>query len=163
MHHCLALGAPTYALTRSQWVPGSIDKVFAFFQDPRNLETITPDGMRFQIVRLEPERIQQGMLITYRMRIFGLPARWVTLIEQWEPNSHFTDLQLNGPYILWHHTHTFVEENGGVRLGDEVRYRLPFGLIGVLMHSALIRRQLEYIFDYRTAKIAELFGTGDVK
>lgn len=163
MHQLLALGAPTYTLSRDQWVPGDIETIFAFFQDPRNLEAITPDGMRFHIVRMEPETVQEGMLITYRMRIFGLPARWVTRIETWEPNRRFTDVQLQGPYILWHHTHTFAVENGGVRLGDTVRYRLPFGPIGALAHRLLVRRQLAFIFDYRSARIAERFGEGGTR
>ena len=68
---------------------------------------------------------------------------------------------LKGPYILWHHTHTFEAgepERGGTLIRDQVRYRLPFGPVGVLMHALVVRRQLEGIFEYRRKRVVDLLG-----
>ena len=43
-------------------------------------------------------------------------------------------------------------------MDDVVEYRLPFGTLGQLTHTALIRSQLEAIFDYRCEAIAERSG-----
>ncbi|HZP80413.1 MAG TPA: SRPBCC family protein [Chthonomonadaceae bacterium] len=160
MHRLLALGAPEYVLEREQWVPASLETAFDFFVDPYNLPRITPPWLGFQIVRLEPPVIQAGTLIDYRLKWFGVPYFWQTLIEAWEPGVRFVDTQKRGPYILWHHTHTFATHDEGVLLSDRVRYRLPFGPLGALLHTLLVRRQLEAIFDYRAEQIAALLSGG---
>ena len=162
MHPLFALGAPTYALDRVQWIPRPIDEVFGFFEDPRNLALITPPWLDFRIVAMEPDVIRNGTSISYRLKWFGIPYRWKTLIMEWQPNARFVDTQVQGPYIFWHHTHTFEAEEEGVTVHDHVLYRLPFGPLGSLLHAALVRRQLAGIFDYRAGKIAELLADGKV-
>jgi len=160
MHRLLALGAPEFVLKRQQWVPREIDEVFAFFEDPRNLPRITPPWLGFKLLSIEPDSIREGTQIVYRLRWFGVPYLWRTLIKEWIPNERFVDTQLNGPNILWHHTHTFEPRDGGVWMTDFVRCRLPFGPFGALMHRLLVRRQLDEIFDYRVQRIAELLSDG---
>jgi hypothetical protein len=41
---------------------------------------------------------------------------------------------------------------------DLVRYELPFGILGDVVHSLIVRRQLQRIFDYRARRIAKLFS-----
>jgi len=80
--------------------------------------------------------------------------RWLTRIEDWEPGRRFVDRQLRGPYALWHHTHTFEPHPEGTLMRDRVRYRLPLGPLGAIAHVALVRRDLDAIFDFRRAEIA---------
>lgn len=162
MHRWLAMGGPEYTLVREQWVPGDRASVFAFFLDPHNLPRITPPDMAFRIVAMEPDIVREGTLIDYRLRVMGGPCRWRTLIEEWEPGVRFVDRQLNGPYVLWRHTHEFVECGGGVLLRDIVRYRLPFGPLGVVVHRLLVRRDVERIFAYRQRCIADLYSGGRI-
>jgi uncharacterized protein len=162
VHRLTALGAPEHQLARQQWVPESIDDVFAFFQDPHNLPRITPPDMGFEITRMVPDTVGLGTLISYRLRLFGVPCRWTTLIETWVPGEQFVDLQLKGPYVLWRHTHRFQPCNGGVLLQDSVRYRLPLGWLGSIAHRLVVRRTIERIFDYREQRIAELMANGRV-
>src|SRR5512135_2403182 len=106
-----------HVLERSQLVPRPRGEVFAFFAEARNLEAITPPFLRFEILPPVPEAIRPGALIDYRLRLFGLPFRWRTRIEGVEPEQRFVDVQLRGPYRLWHHTHTFEDAPGGTRVG----------------------------------------------
>ena len=48
--------------------------------------------------------------------------------------------------------------DGGVEMTDDVEYRLPFGLLGRLVHWVIVRHQLRRSFDYRTTIIAVQFG-----
>lgn len=141
---------------RSQWIARPLSEVFPFFQRPENLEKLTPPDLGFEILTPKPIEMRAGARIDYTVRPFGVPARWQTLIETYEPPRRFTDLQTRGPYALWHHTHLFVEENGGTRMTDVVRYRLPMGPFGNLA-APLVRRELERIFDFRKDAVDAIF------
>lgn len=99
-----------------------------------------------------------GTLIDYRLRLFGIPFRWRTRIVEFEPPRRFVDVQLHGPYALWEHTHEFVPAADGTRMRDRVRYALPFGPLGRLAHALVVARTLERIFDFRRARIEEIFA-----
>jgi ligand-binding SRPBCC domain-containing protein len=102
--------------------------------------------------------MRPGTRLHYQIRLRGWPLRWVTEIQTWEPPRAFADVQLRGPYRLWHHTHRFETVNGGTLVRDEVRYALRFGPLGRLAHAWTVRSDLEAIFDYRALRMIELFG-----
>jgi ligand-binding SRPBCC domain-containing protein len=137
-------------------IPKPRPEVFDFFSRASNLERITPPFLRFRIKTPEPIEMRRGALIDYNLRIHGVPALWRTLIAEWEPPYQFVDMQLKGPYKLWHHTHTFSEENGGTRMVDEVRYEVPLGPLGDIVHRFFVRKDVENIFRFRNSQIASL-------
>jgi len=147
-----------HTLRREQWVPRPVDDMFAFFSDAHNLEELTPPWLRFRILTRAGTGIEQGVEIRYTLRVHGMPVFWRTEIRSWKAPFRFTDVQRNGPYRLWHHTHRFAAENGGTRMTDVVRYRLPFGVLGSIAHRLFVKSDVEKIFDYRREKIQELFG-----
>ena len=147
----------THLLARSQQVPAPPEAVFEFFADARNLEAITPPWLRFSVLTHDPVEMRAGALIEYRLALHRVPVRWLTRIEEWEPGRAFVDMQVRGPYRLWHHTHTFAERDGGTLVGDRVRYALPLGPLGAVAHALFVRRDLERIFAYRHAVIAQRF------
>ena len=150
-----------HVLEREQVIPAGIDDVWAFFGDAGNLEAITPPFLGFRVVTPQPIPMAVGTFIEYRLRLHGVPLRWLTRIEAWEPPHRFVDVQVRGPYGLWHHTHTFHPHPGGTFIRDRVRYRLPFGPLGVA-GLPLVKRDLRLIFDYRHAEISRRFQRGGV-
>ena len=142
----------TSELQRTQVVPRSLEATFGFFADPQNLEAITPPWLHFRILEA-PERLERGSLLRYRLRLYGVPVRWLTEIEAWSPPRSFVDQQLRGPYLLWAHTHRFAPVAGGTEIYDNVRYRVPGGPLAPLR---LVRRLVDEIFDYRAARLREL-------
>lgn len=146
-----------HTLRREQWIPRPLDEVFAFFADAKNLEKLTPSWLGFRILTPGSISIDAGTEIHYRLRLHGLPVEWITRIRRWNPPSCFVDVQWKGPYRLWHHTHRFESKDGGTRMRDTVRYRLPFGLLGSIVRLLVVRRDLERIFDYRAQEIREIF------
>jgi ligand-binding SRPBCC domain-containing protein len=58
---------------------------------------------------------------------------------------------------MWRHTHLFEHEGEGTRMIDRVEYCLPMGPLGNLIRRRIVAPDLERIFNYRAARIAEKF------
>ena len=88
----------------------------------------------------------------------GVPVRWDTLIQDWDPPRRFVDVQVRGPYRLWHHTHDLIAVDGGraTLMRDTVRYAVGFGVLGEVARRALVKRDVEAIFDFRRERVPEL-------
>jgi ligand-binding SRPBCC domain-containing protein len=147
-----------YELHAEQWVPQPREHVFPFFADPQNLERLTPAFLRFHVRRRSTPDVRRGTLLTYTLRLHGVPVIWRTRIDEWEPPERFVDRQLFGPYAEWLHTHTFTPDGAGTRLSDHVRYRLHCGSLLNNSLMAWVHRDVRQIFEYRQAVIAGLFG-----
>ena len=150
-----------WKLEQVQVIPRSRSKVFEFFADAHNLEIITPDFLAFRILTPRPIEMHEGTLIDYRLTLYGIPVRWRTRIEVWEPDDRFVDMQLRGPYRYWHHLHEFEEVEQGTRMRDVVDYELPFGPLGSLAQALFVRRSLERIFGYRRQAVTEVLCRGE--
>jgi ligand-binding SRPBCC domain-containing protein len=148
----------TNTLRCELWVPNPLSEVFEFFSRAENLERITPPWMQFKILTPLPITMKQGATIAYALRVRGIPMRWLTEIERWNPPFEFVDVQAKGPYKLWRHTHRFSEVRGGTLIEDVVEYALPFGWIGRVVHRLQVRRDLAQIFDYRTQRVQALLS-----
>ena len=145
-----------YVLEREQWLPRPIDEVFEFFSRPENLQVITPPWLEFRMVET-PKALVAGSLIRYRLRWRMLPVRWTTEITEWNPPYGFVDREVSGPYAMWNHEHWFSPIQGGTTMRDRVTYALPFGPLGWLAYRALVRRDVEAIFNFRAETMRRLF------
>lgn len=147
-----------YTLRSEQWIARPLEEVFAFFSDAGNLQEITPPWLKFEILPPYASPIKEGSEIHYRLRWHGVPLRWTTEIRRWDPARCFVDIQRSGPYKLWHHTHRFETHDGGTKISDVVRYKLPFGWLGRIAHAVRVRSDVRKIFAYRRQRIEELFA-----
>jgi ligand-binding SRPBCC domain-containing protein len=146
----------TYTLEQTQLVRRPLPEVFAFFADPKNLQLLTPPLLNFRIVTPTPIEMREGALIDYRISVRGIPLRWRTRIDAYDPMRSFVDSQLRGPYRAWRHTHEFVERPDGTEVKDHVEYSLPLGPLGALVHALYVRRDLQTIFAFRREAIERL-------
>lgn len=148
-----------YRLHKKQNLPISLDKAWDFLSKPQNLKTITPDYMGFQILSGADKPMYAGQIIQYIVTpVLGIKTKWVTEITHSIDKQYFVDEQRFGPYALWHHKHFIKEIDGGVEMEDIIDYKVPFGILGQLIHPVLVKPKLEEIFSYRTNKLEELFG-----
>jgi ligand-binding SRPBCC domain-containing protein len=149
-----------YQLHKTQKIPATINEVWDFISSPANLKKITPEYMGFNITsKLLSEKMYPGMIISYKVSpVLGIKMTWVTEITQVKEKEYFVDEQRVGPYSMWHHEHKIEPIDGGVLMTDIVSYKPPFGILGSIANSILIKKQLKEIFDYRTVAMERMFG-----
>lgn len=148
-----------YTLSSKQKLPISLDQAWQFLSSPKNLKTITPDYMSFDIISGADKPMFAGQIIQYIVTpVFGIKTHWVTEITHVVDKKYFVDEQRFGPYALWHHKHFLKEIDGGVEMEDVIDYKIPFGILGRWIHPVLVKPILIEIFNYRTQKLHELFG-----
>ena len=149
-----------YRLYREQQLYCDIDTAWQFFSSPMNLSEITPKDMAFTVLSEEQDQpIFEGMLIDYSVSpLLGIPLKWQTKIIQVEHQKSFTDFQQKGPYKYWKHFHEFIPNEKGILMKDTVEYELPFGVLGNIVHSLLVKKKLNKIFDYRQHVLKKLFN-----
>ena len=138
-----------YELTDHFIVRADVDATWRFFSDARNLPRITPPWLDFTVDTPGDVTLGQDALIEYTIRWLGVGLKWKTRIIDWTPPRQFIDLQIKGPYALWHHQHTYAPSDEGTVCTDRVIYKLPGWLIGRATHAAVVRKQLLEIFRYR--------------
>jgi ligand-binding SRPBCC domain-containing protein len=143
-----------FRLETRLWVPAPVDRVFAFFADASNLETISPSFLHFRLLTPGVE-MRRGATLDYRLRLRGVPFHWRTEITAWEPESRFRDEQRRGPYRYWRHSHLFRAERDGTIVEDGVDYDVPGGYA---VHQLLVGPDLIRIFTYRQERLREIFG-----
>ena len=99
------------------------------------------------------------MVISYAVKpLLGIKTTWVTEITQVIEKKYFVDEQRIGPYSLWHHQHIIEPIDNGVLMTDIVSYKPPFGILGALANTLIIKNKLNEIFDFRTAAIEKRYG-----
>ncbi len=135
-----------WMLRAEQRIDRPIHEVFDFFSRAENLEVLTPDRLRFEIITPTPIDMHAGTVIDYKLRIRGMPVRWRTEIPVWDPPHRFVDEQQRGPYRWWIHEHTFEADGDNTIMRDTVRYGVPGG---TLIHTLFVKRDVRAIFRYR--------------
>jgi uncharacterized protein (TIGR01777 family) len=150
--------APRYVLAQRTVVDAPMETVFPFFAAAENLAVITPPTLSFEIATPTPIDMRPKQVIDYTIRIAGVPQKWRTVIERWEPGVAFVDSQARGPYKLWWHVHAFKAQGNATVMEDRVYYTPPFGVLGRIAHAIFIRAMLRSIFTHRTRAIRLRFG-----
>jgi ligand-binding SRPBCC domain-containing protein len=148
-----------YTLYREQLIETNIERAWEFIKNPKNLDAITPDDMKFTILSEIPEEMYNGLLIEYEVKIplFG-KKKWLTEIKHIREGRSFVDEQRIGPYKLWYHYHEIMPEGNRVKFIDKVTYDVPFGIIGRTAHFLFIKRILDKIFDFRKTKLLQILS-----
>lgn len=148
-----------YTLHQTQKLPISLDDAWDFLCNPGNLEKLTPSEMNMKIISGADRPMYAGQILQYSVTpVKGFKTKWVSEITQYEHKKYFVDLQLYGPYSLWHHKHFIHEIKDGVEMEDIIDYKVPLGILGQLIHPVLVKPKLEAIFNYRKSQMELLFG-----
>jgi ligand-binding SRPBCC domain-containing protein len=162
------------------WVPAPLPHVFAFFADPHNLPRIMPPSKGARLVKLNlvPPRFSLnsvppgaghmagvGTELVLKFRVIPyvpIHERWTALITGFSLNQFFSDVQKQGPFHRWEHTHSFeatvLDGLPGTLIRDVVEYEVGFGVIGAMLEHLMFRRMLRNTFDFRKKALERIFS-----
>ena len=146
---------PDFTLFSRVEIPSPRDVVFDFFSNPKNLELMTPSFLNFKIIDMPTLPLCENSLITYKLKIRGIPLNWKTLISEWEPPNLFEDIQLKGPYKKWVHQHRFFESGNNTIMEDSLTYRV-FG--GSIINKLFVEKDVLNIFTHRAEFLTDHFA-----
>jgi len=148
-----------YRLETVQNLPISQKEAWDFLSDPNNLKRITPEYMGFEILSGASDKMYAGQIIQYIVTpVMSIPTKWVTEITHVDEGKYFVDEQRFGPYTLWHHKHFIKPIHKGVEMIDIIDYKIPFGILGQLVHPIIVAPKLKEIFEFRKHALNEMFG-----
>lgn len=143
-------------LEKFQKIGKKVEDVFPFFANEKNLEAITPPWLKFNVLGKSADSLCEGCLIDYQLYLHGVRLRWQSKIIEWNEGSRFVDIQVRGPYRMWHHTHEFLGCGETTVMRDYVRYEIP--RLARPWLKSFIARDIQSIFSFRCSKISERFG-----
>ena len=79
-----------YTLHREQIIPAPLERIWAYFATPRNLNEMTPPDMNFELIRGGDEPMYAGQVIAYKVAILpGVRVRWLTQITHVEQGYRY--------------------------------------------------------------------------
>jgi len=100
------------------------------------------------------------MIISYKISpLLSIKIDWVAEITHIREKEFFIDEKRIGPYSFWHHQHILKPIKRGTLMKDIVTYAAPYGFLGVIANTLVVRNKLKKIFDYRKKEIEKRYGT----
>ncbi|GAB4152018.1 MAG: TIGR01777 family oxidoreductase [Planctomycetaceae bacterium] len=123
--------------------------VFDWHECPGAFARLTPPWERVELIS-QTGGIRDGDRVELRVSVGPFWKRWVAEHRDYQAGQQFRDVQIQGPFAKWDHTHIVSQTDDRVSvLLDRIEYRLPFGLLGRLFGSRLTQRKLNRVFAYR--------------
>ncbi|CAN5505726.1 SRPBCC family protein [soil metagenome] len=145
-------------LVQTQFLSISISEAWDFFATPKNLNKVTPAEMHFEITSDLPEKMYEGLMITYKIKpMLNISIDWWTEITFIKENEYFVDEQRKGPYRIWHHEHHFKEAEGGVLMTDILFYDIGRSIFGWIAGHIFVHKKVKQIFEYRKKALDKYF------
>ncbi|MCK6557020.1 TIGR01777 family oxidoreductase [Candidatus Binatia bacterium] len=123
--------------------------VFAWHARPGALERLTPPWTALEVVDRQGG-IENGARVVLRIPVGPTSVKWVAEHCDYVEGRQFRDVQIEGPFARWEHTHRFDPEGRNAStLEDRIVFALPFGAVGATVGKAVVQRLLDRTFEYR--------------
>ena len=133
-------------------MPARAEELFAWHARPGAFFRLIPPWEDVKVSSTSGP-FADGFRIAMRAKILGpIGKTWTAELFDVQPGKQFRDRQLSGPFAAWTHTHRMTPTGpNSSELHEEIDYQLPFGPLGRLFGSGLVRGKLEAMFAYRHA------------
>lgn len=134
-------------LTFESEFPCSLEELWAFHSSTEALKFLTPPSKKVELLSTELE-VKEGAKQKIKTWQWGIPMIWEVRIHDVGPNG-FTDTATKSPFKFWSHRHQFDFTPTGSKLTDTITYEMPFGLLGQIVDTVMVKKDLESAFKFR--------------
>lgn len=124
-------------------------EVFAWHERQGAFARLCPPWEHVEVTR-QVGGIRDGARVSLRTKAGPVWLNWEIEHRDYVEGRQFRDVLLSGPFTKWEHLHR-IDPVGmdACELTDEIRYRLPFGVLGRWGGAWFARQQLARMFVYR--------------
>jgi len=131
-------------------VNAPLNKVAEFHGSTSALKLLTPPPMVVRFNRIEP--LSEGSRSDFTLWFGPIPIRWVAVHSDVDPSRGFTDTQVEGPFQIWVHQHTFqsISEHK-TRIIDEIQAQVSVHFFWGMI-SRFMWLTLPVLFSYRASQ-----------
>jgi uncharacterized protein len=136
-------------LRASSELPVSAALAFAWHERPGAFERLSPPWETVRVVE-RSGGIQNGGRAVIETKLGPFTQRWVAEHCDYIAGRQFRDIQVEGPFVKWEHTHTvepLADGRDGCRLVDEIVFKAPLAPLS----DFAVHGRLENMFRYRHA------------
>lgn len=134
--------------TASSLIYAPVAAVWAFHERDDIFDLLAPPQGQPVVLR-RTGKLEAGAEVEFLVPLGPFRKRWLARHIAHRRHEFFTDLQIAGPFAYWEHEHRFTAENGGTRLTDHIRFRLPFSPLSDWVAGWAVKRQLRAMFQHR--------------
>lgn len=136
-------------------LPVPAERAFEWHTRPGAFERLVPPWWHVRLIERHGD-IHDGDRMVMALRLGRIEKRWLALHDGYVENRKFTDVQLDGPFAEWRHTHSLQSlDQGHSRLTDHVTYRPPAGFLGEALGAPLLKQELTRMFAFRHERTRE--------
>ncbi len=153
---------PLRQFKKETFIAAPAEAVFAWHEQPDAFAKLTPPWEDVRLLSQSGPISQPGSQVVLSIPLIpGLPwprLRWVSEHRNYIAGEQFQDVQIQGPFAEWCHTHRVLPQANGCLLQDHIEYALPLGWLGELGGCWFIRWKLKRLFNYRHMQMQAIFG-----
>lgn len=124
-------------------------QVYDWHARPGALQRLSPPWESVELLE-HTGGIGDGARAVLEVRIGPVPVTWVAEHRDCVPGRQFTDVQVEGPFARWEHSHRFEPINrDACLLEDRVEYALPLEPASSVISGRAVADRLRRAFDFR--------------
>lgn len=130
-------------------IPASSELLFNYHARPGAFQRLSPPWQRMEI--LQPtQAMVDGAILKMRLLKGPFHCQWHALHQDVIPGKQFVDVQTQGPFSHWRHTHRFLDKGPDQsELVDHIEILPPGGRLGALLAGPKLKRELKRLFHFR--------------
>jgi uncharacterized protein len=133
-------------------MPVSAAALFDWHARPGAFERLTPEWQPTRVLHRSAPGIGDGTTVEVAVPVLGglVSQRMRMEHRNLVPGERFQDVQRDGPFARWIHTHRMEPAPDGTsELVDEIDYQLPIGPLGQAVAGWYVEQELAQLFAFR--------------